>query len=427
MWPRKPERFVSRITRETLALVLAGGRGTRLGGLTTDRVKPAVPFGGKFRIIDFALSNCVNSGIRQIGVLTQYMAHELIQHVQHGWGFFRGEFGEFVELLPAQQRVGEIWYRGTADAVYQNADIVEMHDPEYVLVLGGDHVYKMDYGTMLGFHVEHEADVTVGCMPVPREQATGFGVLDVDDNGRVNGFVEKPVDPPPMPGQPDMALASMGIYIFRTEWLLERLREDALDETSAHDFGRDILPAAVAAGCEVYGFPFRDPAEDKPGYWRDVGDIDSYWSANLELIGVTPELNLYDQEWPIWTYQEQWPPAKFVFDEDGRRGMAIDSMLSGGCIVAGASVRHSLLFTNVWVDEHSTVDDALALPNVRIGRNCRIRRAIIDANCRIEDGTVIGEDPVADAERFHVSRGGVVLVTREHLGQDRRRRRPRHA
>jgi len=295
MWPRKPERFVSRITRETLALVLAGGRGTRLGGLTTDRVKPAVPFGGKFRIIDFALSNCVNSGIRQIGVLTQYMAHELIQHVQHGWGFFRGEFGEFVELLPAQQRVGECWYRGTADAVYQNADIIEMHDPEYVLVLGGDHVYKMDYGTMLGFHVEHGADVTVGCMPVPREQATGFGVLDVADDGRVKAFVEKPGNPPGMPGEPDMALASMGIYVFRTEWLLERLRVDALDETSAHDFGRDILPGAVAEGCPVYGFPFRDPGEDKPGYWRDVGDIDSYWSANLELIGVTPELNLYDQ------------------------------------------------------------------------------------------------------------------------------------
>ena len=426
MWPRKPERFVSRITRETLALVLAGGRGTRLGGLTTDRVKPAVPFGGKFRIIDFALSNCVNSGIRQIGVLTQYMAHDLIQHVQHGWGVFRGEFGEFVELLPAQQRMGEVWYRGTADAVYQNADIVEMHDPEYVLVLGGDHVYKMDYGTMLGFHVEHDADVTVGCMPVPREQATGFGVLDVDDNGRIAAFAEKPSDPPAMPGEPGMALASMGIYIFRTDWLLACLREDAGDPASSHDFGRDVLPRAVQAGCSVFGFPFRDPSDERPGYWRDVGDIDSYWSANLELIGVTPELSLYDQEWPIWTYQEQWPPAKFVFDEDGRRGTAIDSMVSGGCLVAGASIRHSLLFSNVWVDEGSEVEDTLALPNVRIGKRCRIRRAIIDARCRIEDGTVIGEDPVADAERFQVSRGGVVLVTREHLGQDRRRRRARH-
>jgi len=417
MWPRKPERFVSRITRETLALVLAGGRGTRLGGLTSDRVKPAVPFGGKFRIIDFALSNCVNSGIRQIGVLTQYMAHELIQHVQHGWGFFRGEFGEFVELLPAQQRRGEQWYQGTADAVYQNADIVAQHDPEYVLVLGGDHVYKMDYGTMLGFHVEHEADVTVGCMPVPREQAQAFGVLHVDEEGRVQSFVEKPAQPPPMPGEPDLALASMGIYIFNTRWLLQCLQEDNADPDSAHDFGKDILPKAVVNGCRVFGFPFRDPIEDRAGYWRDVGDIDSYWAANLELIGVTPELNLYDQTWPIWTYQEQWPPAKFVFDDDDRRGTAVDSMLSGGCIVSGARVRHSVLFSDVWVGERSSVEDSLVLPHVRIGSGCRIRRAIVDAGCEIHNGTVIGENPQEDAESFEVSRGGVVLVTREALGQ----------
>ena len=417
MWPRKPERFVSRITRDTMALVLAGGRGTRLGGLTLERVKPAVPFGGKFRIIDFALSNCVNSGIRQIGVLTQYMAHELIQHVVNGWSFFRGEFAEFVELLPAQQRVGERWYRGTADAVHQNADIIAMHAPEYVLVLGGDHVYKMDYGTMLGFHVEHEADLTVGCMPVTRGQASAFGVLDVDADGRVQRFVEKPAEPPAMPGQPDLALASMGIYIFNTRWLLENVRRDADDPASAHDFGKDILPKAVSRNCRVYGFPFRDPLEDKPGYWRDVGDLDSYWAANLELIGVTPELNLYDLEWPIWTYQEQLPPAKFVFDDEARRGMAIDSMLSGGCIVSGASVRHSLLFSNVWADERSRIADSLALPNVRIGRDCRIRRAIIDAGCELADGTVVGEDPGHDAERFEVSPGGVVLVTRAALGQ----------
>lgn len=417
MWPRKPERFVSRITRDTMALVLAGGRGTRLGGLTLERVKPAVPFGGKFRIIDFALSNCVNSGIRQIGVLTQYMAHELIQHVVNGWSFFRGEFGEFVELLPAQQRMGAHWYRGTADAVHQNADIIAMHAPEYVLVLGGDHVYKMDYGTMLGFHVERGADVTVGCMPVAREQARAFGVLHVDDDGRVIDFVEKPPEPPAMPGQPDLALASMGIYIFNRDWLLEALRADADDPGSNHDFGGDILPRAVAGDCRVYGFPFRDPVADKPGYWRDVGDIDSYWAANLELIGVTPELNLYDLEWPIWTYQEQLPPAKFVFDEEGRRGMALDSMLSGGCIVSGASVRHSLLFSNVWVEERSTVADSLTLPNVRIGRDCRIARAIIDAGCELADGTVVGEDPDDDARRFEVSRGGVVLVTRAALGQ----------
>lgn len=420
MWPRKPERFVSRITRETLALVLAGGRGTRLGGLTRERVKPAVPFGGKFRIIDFALSNCVNSGIRQIGVLTQYMAHELIQHIHHGWGFFRGEFGEYVELLPAQQRRGESWYRGTADAVHQNADIVASHDPEYVLILGGDHVYKMDYGTMLGFHVEREADVTVGCMPVPREQARAFGVLAVDEDGRIHDFVEKPADPPAMPGEPDFALASMGIYIFNSRWLLERLREDADDPESDHDFGKDILPKAVAEECAVYGFPLRDPVEDRPGYWRDVGDIDSYWSANLELIGVTPELNLYDQSWPIWTYQEQWPPAKFVFDDENRRGQATDSMLAGGCIVSGASVHNSLLFSNVWVNEHSHLEGALALPDVRIGRDCRITRAIIDTGCDIPDGTVVGDDPEADAARFEVSRNGIVLVTRHALGQQRR-------
>ena len=303
--------------------------------------------------------------------------------------------------------------------MYQNADIVEMHEPEYVLVLGGDHVYKMDYGTMLGFHVEHEADLTVGCMPVPREQASAFGVLAVDEDGRVQRFVEKPADPPAIPGQPDLALASMGIYAFGREWLLECLRDDAARTDSSHDFGKDILPRAVDNGCRVFGFPFRDPIEDRPGYWRDVGDLDSYWRANLELIGVTPELNLYDQAWPVWTYQEQWPPAKFVFDEAGRRGMALDSMLSGGCIVSGATVRHSLLFSDVWVDEGSRVEDTVVLPHARIGRNCRIARAIINTGCRIADGTVIGEDAAADAERFEMSRDGVALVTRDHLGQHR--------
>ncbi|MFW5927180.1 MAG: glucose-1-phosphate adenylyltransferase [Wenzhouxiangella sp.] len=421
MYPRKPERFVSRLTRDTLALVLAGGRGTRLGGLTVECVKPAVPFAGKFRIIDFTLSNCVNSGVRQIGVLTQYMAHDLIQHIQRGWGFFRADLGEFVELLPAQQRTGESWYQGTADAVYQNADIIAMHEPEHVLVLGGDHVYKMDYGTMLGSHVEHEADVTVGCLPVPREQASAFGVLAVDETGRVQSFVEKSVDPPAMPGRPDLALASMGIYAFGRERLLDWLDEDADDADSGHDFGKDILPKAVSAGCRVFGFPLRDPVADRPGYWRDVGDIDSYWQANLELIGVTPELNLYDQEWPIWTYQEQWPPAKFVFDEARRRGLAVDSMLSGGCIVSGASVRHSVLFSDVCIDEGSRIEDAVVLPHTRIGRNCRVARAIINTGCRIPDGTMIGVDPAADAERYEISRDGVVLVTRDHLGQRPRR------
>lgn len=331
---------------------------------------------------------------------------------------FRGEFGEFVELLPAQQRMGESWYQGTADAVYQNADIVGMHAPEYVLVLGGDHVYKMDYGTMLGFHVEHGADLTVGCMPVPRNQATAFGVLDIDDDGRVRHFVEKPADPPCIPGQPDLALGSMGIYAFRRKWLLECLREDAADPDSSHDFGKDILPKAVSSGARVYGFPARDPVEDKPGYWRDVGDIDSYWRANLELINATPELNLYDKQWPVWTYQEQLPPAKFVFDEEGCRGMAVNSMLSGGCVVSGSEVHSSLLFNDVHIGERSSLVESVVLPHARIGRDCRIRRAIINADCEIEDGTVIGEDSAADANRFEISREGVVLVTRQHLGSE---------
>lgn len=418
MWARKPERFVSLVTRDTLALVLAGGRGTRLGSLTANRVKPAVPFGGKFCIIDFALSNCLNSGVRQIGVLTQYKAHELIQHITRGWSFFRQEIGEFVELLPAQQRLGESWYSGTADAVHQNADIIADHGPKYLLVLGGDHVYKMDYGTMLGFHVENEADVTVGCMPVPRDEARAFGVIDCDADGAIRDFVEKPAEPPPMPGEPDYALASMGIYVFGTQWLLERLQRDAEDPDSAHDFGRDIVPGAVADGCRVYGFPFRHPTEQRAGYWRDVGDIDAYWSANLELIGVTPELNLYDQEWPIWTHQEQWPPAKFVFDDDDCRGMAVDSMLAGGCIVSGATIRHSLLFSDVWVGEGSHVEDTLVLPHARIGRNCRIRRAIVDAGCGLPDGMVIGEDAEEDARRYEVSRGGVVLITQASLARN---------
>lgn len=418
MWAQRPERFVSRLTRDTLALILAGGRGTRLGALTHDRVKPAVPFGGKFRIIDFALSNCINSGLRRVGVLTQYKAHELIQHIHRGWGFFRAEMGEFVELLPAQQRVGEDWYRGTADAVYQNADIIRGHAPEYVLVLGGDHVYKMDYGTMLGFHVEHGADVTVGCIPVPLPDARAFGVLECNADGGVTRFFEKPADPPPMPGRPDHALASMGIYIFATDWLLDRLERDAADFDSMHDFGRDILPGAVADGCGVYAFPFEREAYNGPGYWRDVGDIDSFWAANLELIDVSPELNLYDQDWPIWTYQEQLPPAKFVFDDDGCRGMAVDSMLAGGCIVSGAMVRHSLLFSDVRIEHGTHIEHSLVLPHARIGRHCDITRAIIDVGCDVPDGLVIGVDPEHDAERFEVSPNGVVLVTRAALGQE---------
>ncbi len=412
----KSERFVSRITRDTLALILAGGRGSRLKQMTMWRAKPSVPFGGKFRIIDFPLSNCINSGIRQVGVLTQYKSHSLIQHVQRGWGFLRGEFGEFVELLPAQQRIETSWYEGTADAVYQNIDIIRAHNPAYVLILAGDHIYKMDYGNMIAYHVENEADMTVGCLEVEVDTARAFGVMGVNEQGRVKEFAEKPEKPQPIPGKPDKALASMGIYVFNTAFLFEQLSKDAATPRSSHDFGKDIIPEVIQR-YRVMAYPFRDAQTGTQAYWRDVGTIDSYWQANLELIGVTPELNLYDQDWPIWTYQEQLPPAKFVFDDDDRRGMAVDSMVSGGCIISGASIRHSLLFSNVTVNAYSHIQDSVILPNVEIGQHCRITKAILESDCVVPDGTVIGEDPVADAKRFHVSPGGVTVVTPEMLGQ----------
>ena len=405
-----------RLNRNTLALILAGGRGSRLRQLTLWRAKPAVPFGGKFRIIDFPLSNCLNSGIRMIGVLTQYKAHSLIQHIQNGWGFLRGEFKEFIELLPAQQRIQDSWYTGTADAVYQNLDIIRTHKPDYVLILAGDHVYKMDYGPMIARHAESGADMTVGCIEVPINEAKAFGVLSVDATGRVIEFEEKPAEPHPMPDNPDTALASMGIYIFNTDFLYEQLIKDADSTYSTHDFGHDIIPRLIRK-YRVFSYPFRDSLQDQRGYWRDVGTIDSFWRANLELIGVLPELNLYDEDWPIWTYQEQLPPAKFIFDDDDRRGMALDSMVSGGCIISGATVRHSLLFSNVRVNSYTMLQDVVALPKVEFGRNCRITRAVIDKWCKLPEGTVIGEDPEQDAERFHVSPGGVVLVTPEMLGQ----------
>jgi len=414
---QQPERFVSRLTRDTLALILAGGRGSRLKHLTTWRAKPAVPFGGKFRIIDFPLSNCINSGIRRIGVLTQYKAHSLIQHVQKGWGFLRGEFGEFVELLPAQQRIETSWYQGTADAIYQNLDIIRQHDPEYVLVLAGDHIYKMDYGQMIARHVEAGADMTVGCLEVDLESASGFGVMSVNADGRVDEFIEKPVDPPPMPGREDVALASMGIYVFNTKFLYEQLIKDADMPSSSHDFGKDIIPGIIR-NYHVQAYPFRDPVTNEQAYWRDVGTVDSYWQANIELAGVTPPLNLYDDKWPIWTYQEQLPPAKFVFDDDDRRGMAVDSLVSGGCIISGASLNHSLLFSNVKLHSYSKVKDSVVLPDVDIGRRCDITKAVIDRGCRVPAGTVIGQDLQKDAERFHVTDKGVVLVTPEMLGQD---------
>jgi glucose-1-phosphate adenylyltransferase len=410
-------RFVSRLTRETLALILAGGRGTRLKQLTDWRAKPAVPFGGKFRIIDFPLSNCVNSGIRQVGVLTQYKAHSLIRHIQRGWGFLRGELGEFVEVLPAQQRIETSWYQGTADAVLQNLDIIRSHAPSYVLILAGDHVYKMDYGTMLAAHVESGADVTVGCIEVPVEEASAFGVMHIGDDGRVNEFIEKPENPPSMPGKPGTALASMGIYVFSTDVLCRELIDDSKNDDSAHDFGRDIIPSMLDRK-RVFAFPFRDRASGTQAYWRDVGTVDAFWQANLELIDVTPELNLYDSEWPIWTYQEQLPPAKFVFDDEGRRGTAVDSMVAGGCVVSGSTVRHSLLFSNVRVHSFCDISHSVIFPNVDIARNCKIKNAILDRGCQLPEGSVIGFDLEEDRKRFHVSEKGVVLVTPEMLGQD---------
>jgi glucose-1-phosphate adenylyltransferase len=409
-------RFVSRLTRNTLALILAGGRGSRLKHMTKWRSKPAVPFGGKFRIVDFPLSNCINSGIRRVGVLTQYKAHSLILHIQRGWGFLRGEFGEFIELLPAQQRIESSWYEGTADAVYQNLDILRSHNPDYVLVLAGDHVYKMDYGTMIAEHVESGADMTVGCLTVDIETAKEFGVMSVDESNRVIDFQEKPDQPKPLPGRDDVALASMGIYVFNRKFLFEQLIKDADTPDSSHDFGKDIIPRVISK-YRVQAYPFTDTTSGKQAYWRDVGTIDAFWSSNIELIGVTPPLNLYDRSWPIWTYQEQLPPAKFVFDDDERRGMAVDSMVSGGCVISGAKVQDSLLFSNVRVNSYSEVDHTVVLPDVNIGRNCRITKAVIDRGCDIPEGTVIGEDPEADAERFYVSEQGVVLVTPEMLGQ----------
>lgn len=412
------KRFVSRLTRQTLALVLAGGRGSRLHDLTRWRAKPAVPFGGKFRIIDFPLSNCINSGINQVGVITQYKSHSLIRHIQRGWGFLRGELGEFVELLPAQQRIGTSWYEGTADAVLQNLDIIRSHAPEYVLILAGDHVYKMDYGTMLAAHVEKDADITVGCIEVAVADASAFGVMSVDSDLRITEFVEKPEHPRAMPGQPGKALASMGIYVFRTQVLFDELmRDHALDTRSSHDFGKDIIPSVIERR-RVMAFPFHDPIKGGPAYWRDVGTIDALWQANLELIGISPELNLYDAQWPVWTHQEQLPPAKFVFDDDERRGMAVDSMVAGGCIVSGATVKHSLLFSQVRVHSFSHIENSVVFPDVDIARHCHIRNAVIDRGCRIPEGCQIGMDEAADRARFHVSPGGIALVTPEMLGQD---------
>jgi glucose-1-phosphate adenylyltransferase len=418
--PRQPARassgrYVSRLTGGTLAIIMAGGRGERLKDLTAHRCKPATPFGGKFRIIDFVLSNCVNSGIRQISILTQYKAQSLIQHVQRGWSYLRGEFGEFVETIPAQQQIGPVWYRGTSDAVHQNIELILSHRPKHVLVLAGDHIYKMDYGPMIAYHVEKGADITVGVVEVPAPDSVHFGVLTATEWNRVTKFSEKPAVPDTLPGRPDAILASMGIYVFNTRLMEKMLAEDAADEKSAHDFGKDILPKAIAGNLQVFAYPFQDVKTRAQSYWRDVGTIDAYYDASIELVHVKPELNIYDQDWPIWTYQVQQPPAKFILDEDGRRGVAINSMVSGGCIISGAVVRQSLLFSDVRIDEGSSIQNSVILPHVEIGRGCVIRGAILDEGCEIPDGMTIGMDRASDATRFHVTDKGVVLVTADML------------
>ena len=408
------------LAHEALALVLAGGRGSRLAELTDWRAKPAVPFGGKFRIIDFALSNCVNSGIRRVGVCTQYKAQSLIRHLQRGWSFLDGRFDEFVELLPAQQRVTADWYRGTADAVYQNIDILRRHRRKYVLVLAGDHVYKMDYTRMLADHAASAAPMTVACIEVPLAEAHQYGVMTVAADGRVSAFDEKPARPLPLANLPGRALASMGIYVFDETFLYEQLIRDAEDGDSSHDFGKDLIPWLIKSGVHVHAHRFRDSCVNMSKgapYWRDVGTLDAYWQANMELTRVVPDLNLYDIDWPIWSYQEQMPPAKFVFDDDGRRGMAVDSLVSGGCIISGSTVRRSVLFSNVRVQDCSDIEDSVILPNVEIGNNVTLRRTIVDKRCRLPDGLIAGVDPAADRKRFHVTERGVTVIVPESLGQ----------
>jgi glucose-1-phosphate adenylyltransferase len=418
--PAPDVRFVSTLTSRTYALILAGGRGSRLMQLTDWRAKPAVFFGGKFRIIDFPLSNCVNSGIRRIGVATQYKSHSLIRHLQRGWSFLDGRLKEFIDLLPASQRVQEEqWYQGTADAVFQNLDILKTNDPEYVLILAGDHIYKMDYGRMLAYHVSNQADVTVACIEVPLEDARAFGVMGVDDQMRVRAFTEKPASPPSIPGQPDRALASMGIYVFNARFLYEQLTRDALEPSSSHDFGKDIIPYLVPR-YRVFAHRFQDSCvgmNDNRPYWRDVGTVDAYWEANVDLVHVTPQLSLYDNVWPIWTYQEQLPPAKFVFDDEGRRGQALDSLVSGGCIISGSTVRGSLLFSNVRVHSFCTIEDAVILPDVVVNRHVRLRRVVIDKGCVLPEGFHAGYNVDEDRRRFHVSDKGITLVTPDMLGQ----------
>jgi glucose-1-phosphate adenylyltransferase len=416
--PKYENRNISNLTRETYAMVLAGGRGSRLYELTNRRAKPAVYFGGKFRIIDFPLSNCINSGIKKIGIATQYKSHSLIRHVNRGWGHFKKELGESIEVLPASQQNGEGWYVGTADAVYQNIDIIRSERPKYIMILSGDHVYRMDYGPLLASHVATGADMTVCCIEVPVEEAAGaFGVMTVDEDSRVCRFDEKPENPSEVPGKPGITLASMGNYVFNTDFLFEQLDKDAAEEGSTNDFGNDIIPKIIESH-EVYAFPFKDPDSERQPYWRDVGTLDSFWEANMELVTPEPELDMYDRNWPVWTYQEQTAPAKFVFDEDGRRGMAVDSTVSGGVVVSGSTVKKSLLFSEVRVNSFCHIEESVILPNVNIGRNCKVIKAIIDSGCDVPEGIQIGVNHDEDRKNgFRVTDKGVVLVTRTMLSE----------
>ena len=403
------------LARHALAFVLAGGRGSRLLELTDRRAKPAVYFGGKSRIIDFALSNAMNSGIRRIAVATQYKAHSLIRHLQMGWNFFRPERNESFDILPASQRVSETnWYLGTADAVYQNIDIIESYGARFIVVLAGDHVYKMDYEYMLQQHVDQRADVTIGCLEMPRSESSGFGIMAVDDQDVIQSFLEKPADPPAMPGKPDQSLASMGIYVFNTKFLFDELNRDANDPNSSHDFGKDIIPHIVKHGRAVAHQFSRScvrSGNDRRSYWRDVGTVDAYWASNIDLTDILPELDLHDRSWPIWTHAEISPPAKFIHDEDGRRGSAITSLVSGGCIISGAALRRSLLFTGVHLHSWSRVENAVILPDVDVGRHARLKNVVIDRGVRIPEGLVVGEDPELDGKRFRISPNGICLIT----------------
>lgn len=410
----------SRLAQRSMAFVLAGGRGSRLQELTDRRVKPAVYFGGKTRIIDFTLSNALNSGIRKMAVATQYKAHSLIRHCQRGWNFFRAERNEFLDILPASQRMGdEAWYRGTADAVTQNIDIVDSYEVDYIVILAGDHIYKMDYEMMLRQHVENRADVTIGCLTVPRADASAFGVMATDDAGQITSFLEKPADPPATPEDPDKALASMGIYVFNWKFLRELLLQDAADPNSSHDFGNDLIPDIVKSG-KAMAHRFDDScvrAKGAPSYWRDVGTVDAFWEANIDLTNFTPELDLWDTKWPIWTYSESVPPAKFIHDEKDRRGVAISSMVSGGCIISGTEVRNSLLFTQVHTNSYAVLDHSVVLPHAVINRSARLRKCVIDSRVVIPQGLVVGEDPIEDARHFRVTDKGTTLITQDMVNK----------